>query len=52
MELDEKGLRRYHALMRAADNAQNPEFKQLWKEKLSELIKQNQEEVNLNVKSR
>ena len=52
MELSDKdliGARRYYALIRAAADAQNPEFKQLWKNKLRDLIKQNQEEVNSNV---
>ena len=55
MELSEKellGARRYYALIRAAANAQNPEFKTLWKNKLRDLIKQNKEEVASYVKHR
>ena len=32
-------MRRVLALQRARDNAQNPEFKKLWTEKLGELVK-------------
>lgn len=32
-------MRRVFALQRARDNAQNPEFKKLWEEKLQELVK-------------
>lgn len=32
--------RRYYSLIKAASRAKNPEFKDLWKRKLYELIKQ------------
>jgi hypothetical protein len=32
-------MRRVLALQRARDNAQNPEFKKLWEQKLQELVK-------------
>ena len=51
MELNDENLRvarRYYALIRAAANAKNPEFKALWKSKLAELIRNNQQEVNKN----
>lgn len=32
-------MRRVLSLQRARDNAQNPEFKKLWEQKLQELVK-------------
>ena len=37
--------RRYRALIRAAADAKNPEFKGLWKRKLNELVQNSKEEL-------
>lgn len=37
--------RRYRALIRAAADAKNPEFKDLWKRKLNELVQNSKEEL-------
>lgn len=37
--------RRYYALTRAAAEAKNPEFKDLWKRKLNELVKNSKAEL-------
>lgn len=36
--------RKYYSLIEAASRAKNPEFKDLWKRKLYELIKQEKQE--------
>lgn len=37
--------RRYRALIKAAADAKNPEFKDLWKRKLNELVQNSKEEL-------